>query len=339
MSPAVSSHSVRGIRTTDRRLLETGGNIYVAFGGQYGDCGNYSGWLIAYNADTLAQSGAIDLNPNSTQGGMWNAAGGSLRRHSGIRLCCHGQHRGWDSPSEPNDYPNSVVRLTNPGTLTVADYWTPFNAATLDQEDVDLGSAGVLILPDLVDNSSVVHHNAVAAGKDGNMYVVDRDNLGQFNMSTNNTVQTIATNGVNFSTPAYFNNNVYVCPSSQTLKAFAISNALLATTATMQTTTSIGTSGFTISANGTSNGDRLGDSADEWKWGSVCIQCRESFYDALRIEPGYGESGPDGPDSGELPYADGCEWKGLLWHGNYGRGVWTVAMMKLPASVFESDFV
>src|SRR5208282_5628307 len=109
-----------------------------------------------------------------------------------------------------------------------------------------MGSAGVLILPDLVDSSSVVHHNAVAAGKDGSMYVVDRDNLGQFNMSTNNTVQTIAINGSgatneNFSTPAYFNNNVYVCPSGETLKAFAISNALLATTATMQTTTAIGT--------------------------------------------------------------------------------------------------
>jgi hypothetical protein len=91
------------------------------------------------------------------------------------------------------------------------------------------------------------------------MYVTDRDNLGQFNISTNNTVQTIAVNGggainKNFSTPAYFNNNVYVCPTGETLKAFAITNAMLATTATMSTTPAIGTSGFTISANGTSNG-------------------------------------------------------------------------------------
>jgi hypothetical protein len=91
------------------------------------------------------------------------------------------------------------------------------------------------------------------------MYVVNRDNLGQFNSSTNNIVQTIKINGSgavneNFSTPAYFNNNVYVCPSNETLKAFAISNALLATSATMSTTPTIGTAGFTISSNGTSNG-------------------------------------------------------------------------------------
>jgi hypothetical protein len=158
-----------------------------------------------------------------------------------------------------NDYPNSVVRLTNSGALAVADYFTPDNAETLDQDDLDLGSAGVLILPDLVDSLAVVHHYAVAAGKDGNMYVVDRDDLGQFSMSMNKTVQTIAINGSgvaseNFSTPAYFNNNVYVCPGGQTLKAFAISNALLATSATMSTTPTIGTAGFTISANGTSNG-------------------------------------------------------------------------------------
>jgi hypothetical protein len=90
------------------------------------------------------------------------------------------------------------------------------------------------------------------------MYVVNRDNLGQFNSSTNNIVQTISINGgsytENFSTPAHFNNNVYVCPSSQTLKAFAISNALLATSATMSTTPAIGTAGFTISSDCNTNG-------------------------------------------------------------------------------------
>ncbi len=236
-------------------LLETGGNIYVAFGGQDGDCGLYSGWLISYDADTLVQGDAIDLNPNSSLGGMWNGGAGPSADAAGS-IYVATANTGDDSSIGPNDYPNSVVRVTDSGTLAVADYFTPYNAETLDKEDADLGSAGVLILPDLVDGSSVVHHNAVAAGKDGNMYVVDRDNLGQFNMSTNNTVQTITIPGgnQNFSTPAYFNNNVYVCPSSQTLKAYAISNALLATTATMQTTTAIGTSGFTISANGTSNG-------------------------------------------------------------------------------------
>ncbi len=240
-------------------LLETGGNIYVAFGGQSGDCGLYSGFLISYSADSLAQSGEIDLNPNSIQGGMWNGQAGPSADTAGSVYVVTANTGDDVTPIGANDYPDSVVRLTNSGTLTIADYWTPFNAVTLDQQDLDLGSAGLLLLPDLVDSSTVVHHNAVAAGKDGKMYVVNRDNLGQFNSSTNNIVQTITINGSgaaseNFSTPAYFNNNVYVCPSGQTLKAFAISNALVATSATMSTTTAIGISGFTISSNGNSNG-------------------------------------------------------------------------------------
>ena len=189
---------------------------------------------------------------------MWNSGASPSADAAGSIYVVYSQYRGYRSIGA-NDYPISVVRLTNSGALAVADYFTPYNATTLDQEDLDMGSAGVTLLPDLVDSGSVVHHYAVAAGKDGNMYVLDRDNLGQFHLSTNDTVQTIKINGTgaanqNYSTPAYFNNNVYVCPSSQTLKAFAISNAQLATTATMSTTTAISTSGFTISSNGTSNG-------------------------------------------------------------------------------------
>jgi hypothetical protein len=235
-------------------LLETGGNIYVAFGGQYGDCGSYSGFLMSYNADTLAQTGVIDLNPNSTQGGMWNGQAGPSADAAGSVYVVTA-NTGDTTTLAANDYPNSVVRLTNSGTLTVADYWTPFNAVNLNQSDEDLGSAGLLLLPDLVDNASVVHHNAVAAGKDGNMYVVNRDNLGQFNSSTNNIVQSFhISNNENFSTPAYFNNNVYVSFAGNPIKAFAISNALLATSPTMQTSQIIGASGFSISSNGASNG-------------------------------------------------------------------------------------
>jgi hypothetical protein len=239
-------------------LLESGGNIYVAFGGQFGDCGKYSGFLMSYSADTLDLGSAIDLNPNSSMGGMWNSGAGPSADVAGSVYVATANTG--DFPSiGTNDYPDSVVSLTDSGTLTVGDYWTPDNAGTLDEDDLDMGSAGVLILPDLADNASVVHKLAVAAGKDGNMYVLNRGDLGEFMSTTNNIVQTIKINGTgavnnNFSTPAYFNNNVYVCPSSETLKAFAVSNAQLATTATMSTTPAISSSGFTISANGTSNG-------------------------------------------------------------------------------------
>jgi sugar lactone lactonase YvrE len=262
--PGTAGNASGGIVTFSPRdqsnrpaLLESGGYIYVAFGGQYGDCGEYSGFLMSFDADTLAQTSAIDLNPNSSEGGMWNSGAGPSADVAGSVYVATA-NTGDDNSIGPNDYPNSVVRLSNSGTLEVADYFTPYNAEVLDQEDLDLGSAGVLIMPDLLDSQSVVHQYAVAAGKDGNMYVVDRGNLGQFNISTNNTVQTISINGesdiLNFSTPAYFNGNVYVCSSGKALKAFAVSDAMLATSATMSTTPAISTSGFTISANGVSNG-------------------------------------------------------------------------------------
>jgi hypothetical protein len=189
---------------------------------------------------------------------MWNGQAGPSADAAGSIYVVTANTGDDVSPIGADDFPNSVVRLTNSGTLTVADYWTPLNAVTLDDDDDDLGSAGLLLLPDLVDNESGVHQYAVTSGKDGNMYVVNRDNLGQFSSVVNNIVQTIAINPIspteNFSTPAYYNNNVYVCPSGQTLKAFAISNALLATSATMSTTPVVGSAGFTISSNGTGNG-------------------------------------------------------------------------------------
>ncbi len=235
-------------------LLETGGNIYVAFGGSFGDCGNYSGFLMSYSADTLAQTGVIDLNPNSIDGGMWDGQAGPSADTAGSVYVVTGNTGDYPTLGA-NDYPNSVVRLTNSGTLTVADYWTPFDTVALNGADEDLGSAGLLLLPDLVDNASVVHHYAVAAGKDGNMYVVNRDNLGQFNSATNNIVQSFQiAHNQNFSTPAYFNNNVYVSPQGNPIEAFAISNALLATTPTMQTSQVVGAAGFSLSSNGAGNG-------------------------------------------------------------------------------------
>jgi len=263
--PGTGGNIENGVVTFDAKLhhdraalLETGNNIYTVWSGQSGDCGLYSAWVISYSSDTLTQTAAIDLFPTGHGAGIWNGGGGPSADAAGSVYVVTGNGFGVGSPIPANDYPNSVVRLTNSGTLQVADYWTQFNAIALDNSDTDLGSASVLLLPDLVDNASVTHHLAVAAGKDGSMYVLNRDDLGQFSASQNNIVQTIAINGAagteNFSTPVFFNNTVYISPSNQTLKAFAISNALLSTSATMQTAQSFGRTVPTISSNGNSNG-------------------------------------------------------------------------------------
>ncbi len=237
-------------------LLESNGVIYTTWSGFFGDCFNYSAWVITYNASTLAQTGAIDLVPNDFWGGMWMGGGGPAADAAGnvYVITGNGAPGSNDTPGINNYYGNSFVKLSTSGTLTVGDYFTPFNTVLEDQGDVDFGSAGPLLLPDLVDAGNVTQHLAIGAGKDGNLYVVSRDNMGQFNALGNQVHQQIKiANNENFSTPVYFNGTVYVGPQGTALEAYKFTQTVLPTTPTSQSTQVLGR-GTSISANGTSNG-------------------------------------------------------------------------------------
>lgn len=162
-----------------------------------------------------------------------------------------------DSLPSPPNYPNSVLRLKSTLPLQVGDFFMPSNEVALSNTDLSFGSAGILLLPDLLDNAHMVHHLAVAGGKDGQVFVLDRDNLGGFNAASDNVVQKFHISGTppaeNFATPIYFNNNVYIAQSHQTVKMLGISNALLSTTAAAQSATPI-TAVPTISSDGNTNG-------------------------------------------------------------------------------------
>jgi hypothetical protein len=262
--PGTGGNSSGGVVTFDPKvqhdraaLLESGNTIYTAWSGLWGDCGPYSAWVIAFDAGTLKQTGAIDLVPDNSGGGMWMGGGGPAADTSGNVYVISGNGFG-DTPGTNGSYGNSFVRLSTSGGLKVGDYFTPFNTTTTeDPADLDFGSAGPLLLPDLVDAGSTTRHLAVGAGKDGNLYVLNRDNLGQFNSSQNNVYQQISlSSGENHSSPVFFNNAVYVCPTSDALKAFAVSKALLATSPSMQTAHTFGSNGavVSISANGVAQG-------------------------------------------------------------------------------------
>jgi hypothetical protein len=140
--------------------------------------------------------------------------------------------------------------------LTVADFFMPSNVVSLTEGDEDLSSAGVLVLPDQTDSSNVTHYLAVASGKDGNLFVLNRDSLGGFK-AQNQVVQEFpnagASSSANFSTPLYFNSNVYLNPAQLPIVRFPVSNAMLATSPAAQSSVSL-FSVPTISASGTSNG-------------------------------------------------------------------------------------
>ena len=237
-------------------LLESNGVIYTAWSGYYGDCGNYAAWVIAYNADSLAQTGAIDLVPNTHGAGIWLGGGGPAADSTGNVYFPTGNAFGGNTPGISNDYGDTFVKLGASATLTVADYFAPMNAIADDNADADMGSAGAMLLPDMSDGSTT-RHLAVVAGKDGMMFVVDRDNMGQYSAMTNNVYQEFASDGhENFSSPIYFNGRVYIGPSGLPLKAFAVSQAKLSASPASQTAFTFGSNGTvpSASANGNTNG-------------------------------------------------------------------------------------
>jgi outer membrane protein assembly factor BamB len=156
------------------------------------------------------------------------------------------------------DYGNSFLKIsTTGGTLSVADYFAMSNEVDESNADQDLGSGGEMLLPDLPDSGGTVRHLVVGAGKDGNIYLVNRDSMGKFNASSNQIWQQVSNAmpaGI-WSTPAYFNGTVYYGEVGSTLKAFALSNAKLASKPQSETQTQFPYPGTapSVSANGTSN--------------------------------------------------------------------------------------
>jgi Immunoglobulin I-set domain len=245
-------------------LLLVNGTIYTSWTSHCDDQ-PYAGWVIAFAQSSLAQTGALNVAANSNGGpAIWMSGGGPAADSAGdvYVLTANGAFEtSLDANGFPNrgDYGNSFLRISNTnGKLSVADYFTMSNELMESGMDQDLGSGGEMLLPDLTDSTNTVRHLMVGAGKDGNIYVVDRDSMGKFNANSNNIFQmlnNVLPGGI-WSTPAYFNGTVFYGDVSGTLKAFPISNAKLAGAPQSQSTTQFTYPGTapSVSANGTTNG-------------------------------------------------------------------------------------
>ena len=243
-------------------LLLLNGVVYTSWG-SHCDIRPYTGWIIGYDENTLGQVTVLNVTPNGNEGSFWMAGAGPAADASGniFALDANGVFdttlNAQGFPAE-GDYGNAFLKIsTTNKQLAVADYFEMSNQSSENSTDEDLGSGGALVLPDLKDSSGQTHHLAVGAGKDGNIYVVDRDSMGKFSPNANNIYQQIS-NGLSgsvFSMPAYFNNAVYYGAVSDNIKSFAISNAQLGSGPASQTAHAFPYPGTTpsISANGTSN--------------------------------------------------------------------------------------
>jgi hypothetical protein len=251
-------------------LLLLNGVIYTTWT-SHCDESPYGGWVMAYSESTLAQTAVLNVAPNASGTGnanqgpaIWMSGGGPAADSAGnvYLLTANGLFdttlNGSGFPSG-GDYGNSFVKLsTSAGALAVADYFALSNGVADSQNDVDLGSGGIMLLPDQTDATGTVRHLAVGAGKDGNMYVVSRDSLGKFSTTANNIWQELdgSLSGGVWATAAWFNGSIYYGPNGGTLRSFSVTNAQVSGSAVSQSATQFESPGTspTVSANGAANG-------------------------------------------------------------------------------------
>ena len=210
-------------------LTLANGVVYIAWA-SHCDNGPYHGWVIGYDAATLAQVAVFDATPDGSDGGIWQSGGGAAVDVDGNLYFATGNGTfDWQQPTPPNDdFGDTLLKLTP--SLALADFFTPFNEDALDQADADFGSGAPLVLPDQPGPNP---HLVVTSGKEGTIYVVDRDAMGQFHADGDHIVQSlVAAIGGTWSMPAYWNGNLYFGGAGDAIQAFGLTGGSPPLTAT-----------------------------------------------------------------------------------------------------------
>jgi hypothetical protein len=267
-----------------------GGNLYVAFG-SHGDVDPFHGWLLAYNANTLAQVAVFNTTPNTTpsRGGFSVAGAAPSIDANGAIFGVTG--RGVfdaNSATAPNiEYAQTLLRLSvnaATGTFAVLDRFTPFDQLALTANGQNLSSSGALLLPN---QSSGPSHLAVVGGEPGVLYLVNRDNLGGFTLGGPDKVQAaLNLNGAIYGTPVFWQGALYTTATNQNLSAYPLSNGALPAAPIMLSheTFAFPAPSPVISANGANNGivwviDSSGYGAN----GTVATPAILRAYDATNL--------------------------------------------------------
>jgi hypothetical protein len=241
-------------------LLLLNGNVYIAFGSN-GDALPYNGWLFVYSAagtNVLHQVAVFCTSPNKGATAIWQSGDGPAADTSNNIYIATG-NGAFDLNTGGPDAGNSVLKLAlQSGALVRLDYFTPFNEADLNTNDLDLGAGGPILPP--TQSGAAAPSLVIVGGKDGKLYVINRSNMGKFNSTSNSDVQTVTvgnpepTNGL-FATPAAMGSSIYIGEVNQPLSRFVFSSGLLSSAPAAQTSTTFlypGTSPM-ISTNGSSS--------------------------------------------------------------------------------------
>jgi hypothetical protein len=233
--PGTGAGSVAGRVAFDPRnesqragLVLSNAVVYLAWA-SHEDRDPYHGWVMGFNASTLAlvANGVFNSTPNQvgtlsySRGGIWMGGGAPAVDAAGNLFFITGNGT-FDANTGGSNYGDSVVRLSTAGGLSVADYFTPLDQASLDANDTDFGSGAATILVD--QPAGPVTHLVIGGGKQGNLFLLNRDSMGKFSSSTNNVMETVNLGNAIFATPVFWQNSLYVAGVG-TLKQFAFNTS------------------------------------------------------------------------------------------------------------------
>lgn len=227
-------------------LLLANGQVYLTWASSC-DVGPYHGWVMAYDAKTLKQTDVLNTSPQEGQSGIWQADNGPAVDASGYVYVITGNGK-YTIDDRGKDYGDSALKLRLAGNqLQVADYFTPANQKLLNDTDRDFGAGGPLVL---ADDRAAGRHLLVAAGKDGVVYLLDRDRMHP------SSVQSVKLEGGIYSTPAYWNGHLFCLGSNDALQDFAFADGRLSDRPVAASTRKFGNPGATpvVSSNGTRDG-------------------------------------------------------------------------------------
>ena len=248
-------------------LTIDGNNLLIAFGSASGITPYYHGWLLAYNMNSLAPTGVFNDTPDGHDGGIWND-GNPIQVDSQGYLYTATGNGTFDAALNAKGFPSrgdfgdSVLKLKlDPGYkgangfgIKVVDYFTPHDQARLERYDQDLASSGVLLLPDGAGGPK--HPNLLlASGKQGTVYVVNRNNMGHFHPYTDKVSGEFpGAITSSFDTPAYYLGTVYYAGAGDVLRSFAVVNGRLVPSGQGPNTFGLHGASPVVSSDGTQNG-------------------------------------------------------------------------------------
>ncbi len=287
--PGSGPNAVGGVLTfnpamyKEQAALSQVNGLLVTGWSSHDDTRPYNGWLIAYDERTLQRKAVICLTPNGTLGSIWQARSGPAVDVNGF-LYVMVANGTFDTTLDGNgfpssqDYGNAIVKLqVTPSGFQILDYFAMANVSQEVDQDIDLGSAGPILLPTMKDSGGTARNLIAAAGKDHTIYLADINNLGKFDADSDQIYQEVsdALVGKMYASPVYFNSTIFYSPVEDVVRAFRLKSARIQTPPVATSVATIGQQGMNliVSSNGADDGIL---------WG---IECSKGFnvlhaYDA-----------------------------------------------------------